>query len=602
MSKIGILEKEVANLIAAGEVIERPAAVVKELVENSIDAGATHIDVAFVGNGLDLIEIRDNGVGMTREEALLALHRHATSKIKSAADLTAIRSLGFRGEALTSIAAVARLKILTAPADAVAGTLIKVEGGGGPLVETCGAPAGTHVTVRDLFYNTPARKKYLKRPRTEASHIVEAVTRLALSHPGVSFNLTRDQRPVFTTTGRGELADVIATIFGREIWEELLTLKIEDEAVDISGYIGRPSLTRSNRTLQYFIVNNRYVKNPTLLGGLESGYHGLLMTNRYPVAFLNFRLDPGEIDVNVHPTKLEVRFSREGDIRRALHHGVADTLGRHNLVPGVRPKFSSGPGPSPSKALTVPMPAMGTDARWGERVREDSLGTFSAPPAPISPGGGERALSGDGVVSPVDGKPNPTFPLLEPLGQVYNGYLIAQGEAGLFLLDQHAAHERILYEKLQHTKGGQLGRERQNLLVPLTLELSPREVEILEQNLSLLRDLGFRIAEFGPRSAIVHAVPTIVPQGQEKDILRQVLAELEEGGGKKPLADLLQEIIITISCHSALKVGKKLRGEEMTALIAQLAHTKNPFTCPHGRPTVIHISAGELEKRFKRRN
>ncbi|NLP18314.1 MAG: DNA mismatch repair endonuclease MutL [Firmicutes bacterium] len=601
MSRIAILAREVANLIAAGEVIERPAAVVKELVENSIDAGASHIDVAFKGNGLELIRVRDNGYGMTQEEALLALHRHATSKISSAADLSAIHSLGFRGEALTSIAAVARLEILTSPADAVAGTLIKVDGGGSPMVETRGAPTGTLITVRDLFFNTPARKKYLKSPRTEASHIVEAVIRLALSHSEVSFNLTRDSRTVFTTTGRGGLGDVIATIFGREVHGELVPLEARSEIVNISGFIGRPTLTRSNRSLQYFMVNNRYVRNPTLVGGVESGYHRLLMTNRYPVVFLNLEIDPEEIDVNVHPTKLEVRFSQERDIRRALHFSVADTLGRHNLIPGMEPKFSPRTRPPAPTAGIKPVlkPLQGSGPKG--KVRESSPGIFP-PVATFTPRKGEgEYLPADVAASLEDREPNPTFPDLKPLGQVYNSYIIAQGEAGLFLLDQHAAHERILFEDLRRIKGDKGGQDSQNLLVPLTLELSPNEWEMLGQNLPVLRSLGFRIAEFGPRGLIVHSMPTIIPPGKEKDILFQVLGELEEGGDKRPLDELREAIIIVLSCHSAIKAGKRLGQEEMVALMAQLGHTKNPFTCPHGRPTVIHISAGELEKRFKRR-
>ncbi|MGI6142941.1 MAG: DNA mismatch repair endonuclease MutL [bacterium] len=592
MSRIVVLDREVANQIAAGEVIERPAAVVKELTENSIDAGATHIDIEFTGAGLEFIRVRDDGFGMTQEEVMIALHRHATSKIRTPADLARIMTLGFRGEALPSIAAVSRLEILTAPAGAVAGSLLKVEGGGTPVVERHGAPVGTVITVRDLFFNTPARKKYLKNPQTEARHIMEAVVRLALAYPEVSFSLTRDNRRVLTTTGKGGLGDVIPSIFGSDLWEELLPVEANDGYIKLTGYIGRPSLNRSNRTCQYFFVNKRYVKNPLLTAALERGYHNLMLANRFPVAFLALELDPREVDVNVHPTKLQIRFAREREIGKSVYSCVTAVLSHSNLVPGLKPALSyteQGKGPG-----------------GGEETGKFSLGVAEGPSPEIfvrekkvMPGrkGDSGYLYTLEPESETKG-PNPTFPLLEPLGQVYKTYIIARGVAGLFLIDQHAAHERIVFEDL--LKAGVTPGERQNLLVPLTLELPYSEWEILRQNLELFRDLGFRIDEFGPQGVIIHSVPAVIPRGREKEILLAMLGELGTGWEGKPFRELQESIAIVLACHSAIRAGKVLSVEEMGALIQQLGCTEQPFTCPHGRPTIIHLSAEELEKKFKR--
>ena len=595
MSRIVVLDKEVANQIAAGEVIERPAAVVKELVENSLDAGASHVDIDFTGAGLDFIRVRDDGFGMTGEEVLIAIHRHATSKIKTQADLEGIMTLGFRGEALPSIAAVSRLEILTAPTGAVAGSLLKVEGR-----ETCcrkarGASWNSY-NGADLFFNTPARKKYLKKPQTEARHITEAVVRLALSYPEVSFSLTRDGRRLLTTTGKGSLGDVIPAIFGSDLWEELLPVEADDGYLKITGYIGRPSLNRSNRSCQYFFVNKRYVKNPLLTSALERAYHNQMLANRFPVAFLALELDPREVDVNVHPTKLQIRFAREREVGRAVYTAVASVLGRSNLVPGLKPTISY------------------LDYRDQDRSQgEGETGTL---PLEVAEGQTPAALTKDNVVVPAVGKrnssysfstmepelgarkPNPTFPLLEPLGQVYQTYIIARGMAGLFLIDQHAAHERIVYEEL--LKGGAVPGDRQNLLVPLTLELSYNEWEILRQNIGLFRELGFGIEEFGSQGAIVHSVPAVIPKGREKEILLAVLGDLDTGWEGKSFQELKESLSLSLACHSAIRAAKVLSPEEMGALIQQLGSTKQPFTCPHGRPTIIHLSAEELEKKFKR--
>jgi len=592
LSRIVVLDREVANLIAAGEVIERPAAVVKELMENAIDAGAAHVDVEFAGSGLEFIRVRDDGVGMTQEEVLLALRRHATSKIKTKEDLTGIVTLGFRGEALPSIAAVSRLEILTAPAGAVAGSLLRVEGGGTPTVERHGAPPGTVITVRDLFFNTPARKKYLKKPQTEAHHIVETVVRLALAHPEISFTLRRDGRQVLTTTGKGSLGDVIPTIFGGELWAELLPVEADDGNVKITGYIGRPSLNRSNRSLQYFFVNKRYVKNSLLTNALERAYHNQMLVNRFPVAFLALELDPREVDVNVHPTKLQIRFVREREIGKAVSATVAAALGRSNLIPGLRP------------AVTYTIQDRSPIGKEG--TSNLSLGVAEGPAPAIFAGESRGMPAGKGDSGHLyrpepEGKGrelNPTFPLLEPLGQVYQTYIIARGVAGLFIIDQHAAHERIVFEEL--LKAGETPGERQHLLVPLTLELPYKEWEILRHNLQLFRQLGFGIEEFGPQGAIVHSVPAVIPRGREKEILLAVLGDLETGGEGKPFQELVESISLSLACHSAIRAARVLSPEEMGALIQQLGSTKQPFTCPHGRPTIIHLSAEELEKRFKR--
>jgi DNA mismatch repair protein MutL len=585
----------VANQIAAGEVIERPAAVVKELIENAIDAGATQVDIEFYNAGLELIKVSDNGSGMTKDEVLLALQPHATSKIRTTKDLTSLRTLGFRGEALPSIAAISKLDIFAMPQDPniISGISVKTEGGNIVSIDKQGGPKGTIVSVKDLFYNTPARLKYLRRPQTETKHIIEATLRLALSHPQVAFSLRRGHRTDLITSGNGRLQDVIIRAFGNDIWKDLIQVDEIGKSIEIAGYISRPALNRSNRSLQYIFVNNRFVRSPLLISLLNDAYRGLLPLKRHPIAFLNLTLDPEQIDVNVHPTKLEVRFSSEREIANAVRIAINGALQSTPLIPGLTNRWqlrertnTNYPTPAPPERISIDK---GEAASRKLQDNSDTLQNVVLPPPDLGPL--EKGTSSR----------NPNFPNLTSIGQVYNTYIIARDDISLFIIDQHAAHERVVYEELVSKDQNKKDENRQHLLVSQTIELSQAELEILLENHGHFSNMGFEVEEFGGREVIIRSAPLVVPKGKEVDIFLALLNDLRKNHkGSNSLAEIKDQAQILLACHSSIRSGKKLSKEEMNKLLLELAYTKQPFTCPHGRPTVIHISETELEKRFMR--
>jgi DNA mismatch repair protein MutL len=542
---IKILAQEVISKIAAGEVVERPASVVKELVENSLDAGATQISVEAQGGGVSLIRVTDNGSGIPASDIELAFHRYATSKIDALTDLEKIATLGFRGEALPSIAAAAEVEILTKADGDNAGTYLYLKNGSVIKHEKRSRPQGTTVTVHHLFRNFPARLKFLKSATTENGHIANIVSQYALAFPEVKFNLALVGRLTLRTPGNGSLRDVVAEVYGLEIAKQMLELVGTDQIPSITGLVSPPSLARSSRGYLSFFVNRRWVRSSLLARAAEDAYHGLLMTGKHPIVILNVFLPPQEIDVNVHPTKTEVKFRNSQTIYAAVQKSIGKVLVKAPL-----PKVKAGAPP-----FTLP-PSL-----WEPR---DTVKT--------------------------------SLPILRVVGQLSSNYIMAEGPEGLYLIDQHAAHERVLFEKILALRSQQK-IEIQGLLEPVTVELSPRQEEALKMKRELLSEFGFNLEPFGARSYLLRAVPAMMKEGNLAEAVRTLLDSLaaEEEQSKRE-----ENIAQSIACHSAVKAGQSLTAEEMRELIKQLEQTNQPRTCPHGRPTMIHLSSRQLEKEFGR--
>ncbi len=564
--KIRILPEEVASKIAAGEVIERPASVVKELVENSLDANSHRIRVEVKGGGRELIRVIDDGCGMNREDAALALKRYSTSKIAKLGDLETICSFGFRGEALPSIAAVSQLELLTCTPDQSAGTRVRVEGGKIKEVREAGCPTGTIVTAQNLFFNIPARRKFLKTVTTEMSHISELVVRLALIQTDTVFQLIHNSQEVWTLPAKKSLRERIAILYGEEIAEDLIPLNFESHLLQLKGFLTKPTQSRSRPAQQLFYVNHRPVRSRLISHALSEGYRTLLPTGRFPVAFLLIDISPSSVDINVHPTKREVKFREEGKLHDLVAQAVKSALGKASLIPEIK--------------------AESTEVRIKEPVSKYL--TKEEKPSQLFD---KSALS---QVTPA----KPQLPFPTPLTQFHNTYIISQEEGELIIFDQHAAHERILYERLREDLA-QSKVQSQSLLFPISLQLPPGETATLSQNLTALTQLGFQIEEFGRQSFLLRALPSLLDRGDPRQLLLNIIDDL--GTGKKMEDIEKKEKLITImACQGAIKAGDKLEPEEMTRLLRELSETSRPYTCPHGRPTMIKLTLKELEKKFRR--
>jgi len=578
--------------IAAGEVVERPASVVKELIENAIDAGATDIKVEVRQGGRRLLRVIDNGSGIPADEVELAFARHSTSKLASVADLSRITTLGFRGEALPSIAAVSRVTMVTRAADEPVGTLLRLENGVVVHRERRGCPQGTVVTVENLFQNVPARLKFLRSVATEARHISDLVSRYAMAYPELRFSLLNDGRMVFRSTGSGELYDVLIEVYGLEVAQQMLEVgtkhKVQGAREDLKpctlnlvplvyGYISSPSLHRSNRRHITFFVNRRWVHDRGLSYAVSEAYHTLLPTGRHPIIVLNIALDPAAVDVNVHPTKREVRFLRGDEVFAAVQRAVRHTLIEQAPVPTitVRPRPQA-PDWERRRQLV--------EAGKGRRRR------------------GQMALevqrTADALRPAAFEVPKVTkLPVLRVLGQMAQTYIIAEGPEGMYLIDQHAAHERVLYEKLMAERA-RMAVTSQMLLEPLTLELTLQQKELFEPQLAKLAELGFDIVPFGERTYLVKAMPAILKEAEAMEAIAEIIDQLSDKGSDR----LWEErIVVSLACHGAVKAGQSLSMKEMQDLIQQLEQTAMPHTCPHGRPTMILMSAAQLEREFGRR-
>ncbi|WP_048143673.1 DNA mismatch repair endonuclease MutL [Methanosarcina horonobensis] len=672
-NKIRILDKDTINKIAAGEVIERPASVVKELVDNSIDAGATEIRIEVEKGGKHSILIRDNGCGMSRDDALLAYKKHATSKLTRIEDLDTISTMGFRGEALASITAIAKVEILTRPPEEIAGTKVVINGGKVEETSDAGTAPGTSVHVKDLFYNTPARRKYLKTDRTELAHITDTVMRLALANPGISFTLLSEGKPVLRNTGSSDPFNSMVNLLGPETARAMLPLEYMTEEFEIRGYISKPELNRGDSDQLFLFVNTRPVTSKTINTAVREGYYTKMPKGRYPVAVLALTLDPGEVDVNVHPRKAEVRFSREKEVGDAVVHAVEKVLSEHGLAPEIREKEGKGlqktfevpessgklqrpdiSGAILKKRVTEEIGNEGNEAgkgagsesgtpgvsgiseesgimETGNRVLRDKSEAYTYPVKDTErrlkkserllefAGESEqkKAEEKEGELASkkteeklsekiiAEEKQNEKLrqkantDLLEDLriiGQVSRMYILAERGEDLIVIDQHAAHERILYEQVLKSKKSRV----QELITPVMIELTPKEKVLMEEYIPCLEEYGFGISEFGDNTYVVTFVPEVFGRLEDTDVIHDVISDLLAEGKVKKDTGISEKVSKTLACRAAIKGGAACTPKQMEDLIEQLKTAENPYSCPHGRPTVITFTKSELDRMFAR--
>jgi len=573
---IHILSPEVASQIAAGEVVERPASVVKELVENALDAGAKSISITIEDAGRRLIEVADDGSGIPAEELALAVSRHATSKLATAKELFSISTLGFRGEALASIGSVSRMTITSRVIDSVAGALIRVEGGQESTVEQVGAPVGTVVQVENLFYNVPARLKFLKSDTTERRAVDTFVTRYALAYPDVRFKLAEGKKITLQTSGDGDRRAILATLYGVDTAKQMLDVIAEDESLKLSGFISPITVTRSNRREMTFFINGRWVQDIPLNAALTQAYHTMLMVGRYPLATLFLEVDPEAVDVNVHPTKAEVRFREQDKVFSFVQRAVRRALLAYAPVPSMQPTTLWGNRPSSEPKQAGLDWSMAQDAKQAEETE-----------AP-------QSLGYDAEQSTFK-----NIPLLRLIGQIGATYLVAEGPDGLYLIDQHAAHERILFEKLM-VQYDKRDIPAQVLLEPESVTLPPAQATLLEGQLEFLKRFGFQVEPFGPGTFQVRAMPTLFSGSDAALALRVLVEDFEED--ETPLQEELEARVAARVCkRMAVKAGQTLSSDEQRALLTDLENCDSPRTCPHGRPTMIHLSVDMLERQFGRK-
>ena len=662
MPQIQVLDQITIDKIAAGEVIERPASIVKELVENSIDAKAASVTVEIQDGGISLIRVTDNGSGIEREDIRNAFLRHSTSKIRKVEDLAHIASLGFRGEALSSISAVTRTELLTKTKEDTFGTRYVIEGGVEQSLEDAGAPDGTTFLVRQLFYNVPARRKFLKTPMTEAGHVQDLLMRLALSHPEVAFTFINNGQTKMRTSGNGKLKDVIYSIYGREAAANLIELDYSMDGLVMKGYLGKPVITRGNRNFENYFVNGRYVKNAMLSKAIEDAYKDFLMQHKFPFVVIHFQVDGEKIDVNVHPTKMEMRFQRQQDVYNIVYEGVHRTLLEPELIPQVEapaPKVISQPkseSPFLLKPKTAPRPMEKKpeekeephdEAYFMKKMKERVLSyhqrNSSAEVAKKEQifrpqAQAERIKDALARAKEVEKQPQKqaeeqpeliretpvyeTKPVTEEkaeqlnlfeehllkrekkaeyklIGQVFETYWLVEFENSLYIIDQHAAHERVLYERtLKEMKNREF--TAQYLSPPIILSLSMQEAQVLNENMDRFTRIGFEIEPFGGEEYAVRAIPDNLFGIAKKELLLEMLDDLADGISTSMTPELIDEKVASMSCKAAVKGNNRLSAQEADALIGELLLLENPYHCPHGRPTIIAMTQRELEKKFKR--
>jgi DNA mismatch repair protein MutL len=614
MSRIRLLPETVASQVAAGEVVERPASVVKELIENSIDAGARKIDILIRRGGISLVRIVDDGCGMDRDDALLSLERHATSKIRSAADLQAVATLGFRGEALPSIASVSRFRLTTRESGAVAGTEIVVNGGKIDIVRDGGEAPGTQVEVRSLFYNLPARRKFLRSENTECRNIEHQIHLQAIGHPKIGFCLLRDDRMLFQLPSAATLGDRIRDLFGIDLLERLVEVNsTPSRNTRIAGYIGQAGLSRQTRTQQLVFVNGRAIESGLLTGALREGYHTALMKGQYPVTFLFLEIDPASVDVNVHPAKREVRFRDPSAVREAIVHSIQQTLERGRM--GWQEKF---------RAPSIPPPVVPTQVSPNLELRPEvaapqethrelpHLGTTvtgvvdsgrTRSPEIVGQGPrlpGRRSDSASDALALQRDARKASQQQFQIIGVLNKLYVLMENADGLVLVDQHAAHERILFEELRQRMEEQ-GVPTQKLLLPQTFDVPPRDADWIERNISTLQKMGIGIEAFGPGTFKIDSLPAFLDVSHPAQFMRKVIDDLKSAGNSTSPMRLGEEMIAKTVCRHAVKANDPLRHPEIEKLIRDLLECDLPYCCPHGRPTMIQISLTELEKKFGRK-
>ena len=669
MGSIVLLDDLTINQIAAGEVIERPANVVKELVENSIDAGATSINVEIENGGISLIRITDNGKGIAADDVEIAFERHATSKIRSAKDLIKVSTMGFRGEALASIAAIAKVELVTKTKDAEMGTRIIVEGGDIVLKEECGAPNGTTITVRELFFNTPVRYKFLKKDFTEGGYIETALERISLINPGISFRLISNKKQILQTSGNGDMKTVVFNIFGKDVSQNIVDLNFEYEGIEVTGVAGKPEIARSNRSNQLFYVNGRFIKDKTLSAATEEAYRTLVPQGKFCFCIVNVNMNPEMVDVNVHPAKLEVRFTDEGKVFKAVYHAVRNALLGNDLIkdesadekPIVRENAVTNETPvkkglfeifrggksNEKKEENTNLRTM--DIEVTKKENDDTfISKMMTKGRQENTDASEEHLDDKDTVSELtvreqtnnynvndeeneivtnnkvkdivdaynekessEQKQVPMFyeqdfiekvelPEYQILGMAFNTYILLQLDDDIYILDQHAAHERVLYEKVKQNFYKDGGKEVQMLLLPDVIDLPKKDMRLVHDNLKLFEQSGFDIEEFGENTIKINGVPVICYEMDTKDLFLDIIDGLDITN-RTNKQDIEEKFITTVACKAAVKANMYLDEREIRGLLDELLLLENPFTCPHGRPTAIRITKTEIEKKFGRR-
>ena len=609
MGKINLLSQETIDKIAAGEVVERPASVAKELIENSIDAGATAISVEIKGGGIEYLRITDNGSGIEKDQIQIAFLRHSTSKIQSADDLASVRSLGFRGEALSSISAVAKVELITKTADSLLGASYIIEGAKEISLTDIGAPNGTTFIIRQLFFNTPARKKFLKSESTEGSYVFDVVEHLALSHPEISFKFLLNGKEKLMTSGNGVLSDTIYQIYGRQIASNMLDINYQDEKVSINGFIGLSIIARGNRAFEHFFVNNRYIKSANLSKACEEGYYGFLMGHQYPFFVLNINFDPELVDVNVHPTKQEVRFEDEAFILQTLTKVINERLRRREDVveavieeKKVQPEWVPESVPEPiveSISETVQKPVKSPEPfqkdrleaikrQVTEQIRMDT--PYEKKFASLNTGGEKYEQ--------ISFLKKEALKEHKIIGQVFDTYWLVEYDKNLYIIDQHAAHEKVLFEQtMERLKTNEM--TTQMVSPPIIVSLSPQDVLLFETFHEAFEKIGFRVESFGGNELAITGVPGNMLNLDPKNFFMEILADCGSYKASDSY-DMIVERVASMSCKAAVKGNNKLSELEIRTLIEDLLKLDNPYHCPHGRPTMISFSEYELAKKFKR--
>ena len=661
MVNIQVLDQITIDKIAAGEVIERPASIIKELVENAIDAGASAVTVEIKEGGISFIRITDNGCGIPKGEVPLAFLRHSTSKIRSVDDLSTVASLGFRGEALSSIAAIAQVELITKTKDEVPGTRYRIEGGAEKSIEDTGAPDGTTFLVHQIFYNTPARRKFLKTPMTEASHVSELMTRLALSHPEVSIQFINNGQEKLHTSGNGKLKDIIYHVFGRDIANNLLETNERIDGIQVQGFIGKPIISRGNRNYENYFINGRYVKSNIIAKAIEDAYKDFTMQHKYPFTALHFTMDGTDLDVNVHPTKMELRFSNQQGVYNFIYNALKQTLSEPELIPRVElPEAKEVPVKAEKiveRKQEQPMTPVREERKTPVIEEEKNLDYFmkkmrervtayhqqvtkvKPTPAPsvVQENVNYEALPASQVAAVKQPVPEQRTVAKEPMpeqavapreeksvvtekqldffeeklltkkaaqeykiiGQLFETYWLVEFHEQLYIIDQHAAHERVLYEK---TLRGMKDREftSQYLSPPIILNLSMQEEEALNTHMDIFTNIGFEIEPFGGDSYAIRAVPDNLFSIAKRELFTEMLDQLVDGIHSSLAPDIVAEKVASMSCKAAVKGNSRLSAAEVETLIGELLELENPYHCPHGRPTIIAMTKRELEKKFKR--
>ncbi|HEY5621218.1 MAG TPA: DNA mismatch repair endonuclease MutL [Pontiella sp.] len=588
---IQLLPDQVINKIAAGEVVERPASVVKELFENALDAGATQIDIEVVRGGRQLIAITDNGGGMNRDQALLSIERHATSKIRSEADIENIHTLGFRGEALAAISSVSRFTLITRPEEDLAGTEIQIAGGKLLGCEDSGCPVGTRIEIRNLFFNIPARRKFLRAEQTELAHIRQLFLVYALAHPGIGMSLKADERLIHNLPKTAKMEDRISELYNHSFYKQLLPVDYQTEDYIITGYAGLPQTGRKDRQDQYIFINSRPAAAPVVYHAVNEAYHSLIARGRYPAIFLFLEMDPSLVDVNVHPTKKEVRFRNPNQIRDAIVDALQKTLSFQDM--------NENPVRPPDLSAAPARPQLETQGSMNELlVRPNAVISRKADHTPPPDRSAAPSTTGSDAVNPEDRSTSP-WGWCRIVGRLGGSYVVLETEDGYVLMEPRAAHERVLFERFMRAAQAH-SVQQQGLLAPETIDLLPSDAQTVREHADILRELGFGISEFGGDSFIIDALPVYVQDHPAELMLIEIARDLEKAGRKRGARELVQEQIAQSACRTAVRSKDALSDREIEKLVSDLANTEMPYTSPGGRPTLIYTSFTELDRKFNR--